>query len=124
MGDAGEASLRAIKQIREDRSVLHASQQTTTLSAEDAEAVIAQLSGSRWRRKGTGGEHNLSVAHDLMWRDDDSTVASQLFRPHPNVILTNGWWVSHVTYTGGRRLDSIEWHKSGDTVVWSRCSES
>ena len=82
---------------------------------------MAQLPGSKWRREGGGGgENHLSVAHTLTWRDDDGAEVCTLLRLRPNVILTNGWWVSRVTYAAGRRLKTIEWRtrRSADTVVW------
>jgi hypothetical protein len=93
----------------------------TSMDASEADQVVAQLRGSRWRRSGlereAGKTHTVNA--DLSWGDDGSSQKS-LISHTSNFITTNGWWVTRATIID-QRVEVVDWSSgAGGTLEWQR----
>ena len=77
-----------------------------SLPAADAELVVAQLRGSRWRQSGGGSSgdgETLSADAELRWGHDGAAKDSSISHA-ANLISTESWWVTSATFEASRAV--------------------
>jgi hypothetical protein len=91
----------------------------TSLKTTDAERVVAELRGSRWRRSGRTGEDGKihTVDAELQWGDERGQQTFKI--THTGILIaTNGWWVAQATF--GDQLASLQWRSASEQIMWHR----
>jgi hypothetical protein len=89
-----------------------------SLTAAEADLIVAQLRGSRWRRSGLSGQEGQTHTVDAELRWDHESMISHTAR----LITTNAWWVTSARFDAGR-LKSIEWQNGSQSLTWNRLED-